>query len=58
MYTCVALFFVCSDVKQGEMVSFVQKFTPRLSGERKLVAAFNSRELGDIVGSRPIHVRD
>lgn len=46
------------DVKQGEMVSFVQKFTPRFSGERKLVATFNSRELGDIFGSRPVHVRD
>jgi len=46
------------DVKPGEMISFVQKFTPRFSGERKLVATFNSRELGDIMGSRPIHVRD
>jgi transglutaminase 1 len=40
------------------MISFVQKLTPRFSGERKLVATFNSRELGDIMGSRPIHVRD
>ncbi|KAK4036206.1 hemocyte protein-glutamine gamma-glutamyltransferase [Daphnia magna] len=46
------------DVKPGEMISFVQKFMPRFSGERKLVATFNSRELGDIIGSRPIHVRD
>jgi len=46
------------DVKPGEMISFVQKFTPRFSGERKLVATFNSRELGDIMGCRPIHVRD
>ncbi|EFX83535.1 hypothetical protein DAPPUDRAFT_301901 [Daphnia pulex] len=46
------------DVKPGEMISFVQKFMPRFNGERKLVATFNSRELGDIVGSRPIHVRD
>lgn len=54
------MFILCyhSDVKQGEMVSFVQKFTPRFSGERKLVATFNSRELGDIFGSRPVHVRD
>ncbi|XP_046444079.1 hemocyte protein-glutamine gamma-glutamyltransferase-like isoform X1 [Daphnia pulex] len=46
------------DVKPGEMISFVQKFMPRFNGERKLVATFNSRELGDIIGSRPIHVRD
>ncbi|EFX86941.1 hypothetical protein DAPPUDRAFT_192601 [Daphnia pulex] len=46
------------DVKPGEMISFAQKFIPRFNGERKLVATFNSRELGDIVGSRPIHVRD
>ncbi|XP_059353228.1 hemocyte protein-glutamine gamma-glutamyltransferase-like isoform X1 [Daphnia carinata] len=46
------------DVKPGEMISYVQKFIPRFSGERKLVATFNSRELGDIIGSRPIHVRD
>ncbi|XP_057379991.1 hemocyte protein-glutamine gamma-glutamyltransferase-like [Daphnia carinata] len=46
------------DVKPGEMISFVQKFLPRFSGERKLVGTFNSRELGDIIGSRPIHVRE
>jgi transglutaminase 1 len=46
------------DVKMGEMVSHVQKFTPRQSGERKLVATFNSRELIDVIGSRPVHVRD
>ncbi|XP_045033686.1 hemocyte protein-glutamine gamma-glutamyltransferase isoform X1 [Daphnia magna] len=46
------------DVKPGEMISYVHKFIPRFNGERKLVATFNSRELGDIVGSRPIHVRD
>jgi transglutaminase 1 len=40
------------------MISFAHKFLPRFSGERKLVASFNSRELGDIIGSRPIHVRD
>jgi transglutaminase 1 len=46
------------DVRSGEMVSHVQKFSPRQSGERKLVATFNSRELIDIIGSRPVHVRD
>jgi transglutaminase 1 len=46
------------DVKMGEMVSHVQKFTPRQSGERKLVATFSSRELIDVLGSRPVHVRD
>ncbi|EFX71341.1 hypothetical protein DAPPUDRAFT_111732 [Daphnia pulex] len=46
------------NVKPGEMISFAQKFIPRFNGERKLIATFNSRELGDIVGSRPIHVRD
>lgn len=51
-------FFYLSDVKPGEMISYVQKFIPRFSGERKLVATFNSREFGDIVGSRPFHVRD
>lgn len=40
------------------MISFVHKFIPRWSGERKLVACFNSRELGDIMGSRPVLVRD
>ena len=42
----------------GEMVSHVQKFTPRQSGERKLVATFSSRELIDVIGSRPVLVRD
>jgi transglutaminase 1 len=42
----------------GEMVSHTQKFVPRQSGERKLVATFNSRELVDVIGSRPLHVRD
>lgn len=46
------------DVKMGEMVSHVQKFTPRQSGERKLVATFSSRELIDVIGSRPVLVRD
>lgn len=46
------------DVKPGEMISYVHKFMPRMNGERKLVAMFNSRELGDVMGSRPIHVRD
>lgn len=46
------------DVKMGEMVSHTQKFIPRQSGERKMVATFNSRELVDVVGSRPFHVRD
>ena len=47
-----------SDVKMGEMVSHVQKFTPRHSGERKIVVTFNSRELIDVVGSKQILVRD
>ena len=47
-----------SDVKMGEMVSHVQKFTPRHSGERKMVVTFNSRELIDVIGSKPILVRD
>lgn len=46
------------DVKMGEMVTHTQKFVPRYSGERKMVATFSSRELVDVVGSRPIHVRD
>ena len=51
-------FVFYSDVKMGEMVSHVQKFTPRQSGERKLVATFSSRELIDVIGSRPVLVRD
>ena len=46
------------DVKVGEMVSHTHKFIPRQSGDRKLVATFNSRELVDVVGSRPIHIRE
>lgn len=49
-YLDVALKTVCyynSEIKQGELISVVQKFTPRSIGERKLVATFNSRELGD-----------
>ena len=42
----------------GEMVSHVQKFTPRHNGERKMVVTFNSRELIDVVGSKQILVRD
>ena len=47
-----------SDVKMGEMVNHVQKFIPRHSGDRKIVVTFNSRELVDIVGSKPVPVRD
>ena len=54
----IQVILFASDVKPGEMISFAQKFIPRFNGERKLVATFNSRELGDIVGSRLIHVRD
>ena len=42
----------------GEMVNHVQKFIPRHSGDRKIVVTFNSRELVDIVGSKPVPVRD
>jgi len=48
----------CSDVKGGEMVSQVQKFIPRQSGDRKIVVTFNSRELVDVVGCKPVSVRD
>jgi len=46
------------DVKMGEMVSHVQKFTPRHSGDRKIVVSFNSRELIDVIGSKVVPVRD
>merc|ERR1712063_99981 len=46
------------DVKMGEMVSHVQKFIPRSSGDRKIVVTFNSRELVDVIGSKPVPVRD
>merc|ERR1712137_1500164 len=46
------------DVKMGEMVSHVQKFIPRSSGDRKIVVTFNSRELVDVVSSKPVPVRD
>jgi len=46
------------DVKGGEMVSQVQKFIPRQSGDRKIVVTFNSRELVDVVGCKPVSVRD
>ena len=48
----------CSDVKMGEIVSHVQKFTPKLSGDRKIVVTFSSNELVDVVGSKQVSVRD
>ena len=50
--------FVNRDVKPGEMVNHTQKFIPRQAGERNLVTTFNSRELIDVVGSKPLVVRD
>jgi len=46
------------DVKMGEIVSHVQKFTPKLSGDRKIVVTFSSNELVDVVGSKQVSVRD
>jgi len=46
------------DVKMGEIVSHVQKFTPKQSGDRKIVVTFSSNELVDVVGSKPVPVRD
>lgn len=51
-------FFVYREVCPRETFSYTQTFVPRASGERRLVACFASRQLQDVVGQRPVVVRE
>ncbi|XP_018014264.1 hemocyte protein-glutamine gamma-glutamyltransferase isoform X2 [Hyalella azteca] len=46
------------EVRPHEVFSYTHTFTPRAAGERRLVACFASRQLQDVVGQRPVVVRD
>ncbi|XP_071448771.1 hemocyte protein-glutamine gamma-glutamyltransferase-like [Hetaerina americana] len=46
------------DVKPGELVTFTERFFPRKSGQRKIVATFDSKQLTEINGSTTITVSD
>ncbi|KAG8239170.1 hypothetical protein J437_LFUL018944, partial [Ladona fulva] len=44
------------DVKPGELVTFMERFFPQKSGNRKIVATFNSKQLTEITGSTNVKV--
>ncbi|CAM1331837.1 F13A1 (predicted) [Pycnogonum litorale] len=44
------------EVKPEETVVHFERFIPRLTGTKKLVVGFNSRQLSDIIGSKQIDV--
>ncbi|XP_047471047.1 hemocyte protein-glutamine gamma-glutamyltransferase-like isoform X3 [Penaeus chinensis] len=46
------------EVRPRETFTYTQTFVPRRSGDRRLVAAFTSRQLHDITGSRKLTIRD
>ncbi|XP_076067754.1 hemocyte protein-glutamine gamma-glutamyltransferase-like [Oratosquilla oratoria] len=50
--------YINRDVRPQETFNFTQQFRPREVGENKLVAAFTSRQLQDIVGARRVIVRE
>ncbi|CAG4998454.1 unnamed protein product [Parnassius apollo] len=45
------------DVKPGELVNYQDKFIPRRSGERRIVATFSSRQMDEIFGCTVVTVR-
>jgi hypothetical protein len=51
------LSFVYRDVHPGEMVTFTEHFRPKKEGERKIVGAFNSKQLTEVTGSSAVHVK-
>ncbi|CAG7834007.1 unnamed protein product [Allacma fusca] len=46
------------DIKPGEMLNVNEQLTPRKSGDSRLVAVFNSRQLRNVQGSKIITVRE
>ncbi|XP_046384638.1 hemocyte protein-glutamine gamma-glutamyltransferase-like [Ischnura elegans] len=46
------------DVKPGELVTLTERFFPRKSGQRRIVATFDSQELAEITGSAVVTVAD
>ncbi|KAK7067665.1 hypothetical protein SK128_006968 [Halocaridina rubra] len=51
-------FRINREVRPREMFTYSQTFVPRRSGDRRLVAAFTSRQLHDVTGSRKLVIRD
>lgn len=45
------------DVQPGELVTFTEYFRPKKEGERKIVGAFNSKQLTEVTGSTTVHVK-
>jgi hypothetical protein len=45
------------DVQPGELVTFTEHFRPKKEGERKIVGAFNSKQLTEVTGSTTVHVK-
>lgn len=46
------------DVQPGELVTFTEHFRPKKEGERKIVGAFNSKQLTEVTGSSTVNVKD
>jgi hypothetical protein len=51
------LSFGYRDVQPGELVTFTEHFRPKKEGERKIVGAFNSKQLTEVTGSTTVHVK-
>ena len=49
-------YFISRTVAPGKNFEYKFKFTPRIHGERKIMATFNAAELFDISGTRTITV--
>jgi hypothetical protein len=45
------------DVQPGELVTFTEHFRPKKEGERKIVGAFNSKQLTEVTGSSTVDVK-
>ncbi|CAL8135549.1 unnamed protein product [Orchesella dallaii] len=48
----------CRDLRPGETLNISDNLIPRKSGDTKLLATFNSRQLRNIQGSRVVNVRE
>lgn len=46
------------DIKPGEMLNLNEQLVPRKSGDSRIVAVFNSRQLRNVLGSKVITVRE
>jgi len=45
------------DIQPGELVTFAEHFRPKKEGERKIVGAFNSKQLTEVTGSKAVNVK-